>query len=629
MKKVGLLLFAATFVATAFAQLKGDGYYRVQSAKQGRYISVIDNRGSVDVSTTSADLAALRSVFGFERVVSDPSSIIYIKKMSSGYDLQTQGTGSYSIISYEIKITDLGDGCYWASASKSGMTKYLMDEQISWMWSEDDPRRIIGQLTTVGTPTGTEADWYIKPVTTTDDNYFGFTPDISVNSSYYQTFYAAFPFTFSSTGMQAYTVTKVDPTKSAVVISELTAGVPSATPVIVKCSSANPSGNKVNVGAAVSTTVNGNQLKGVYFCNDVADTRHRNVVAYDAATMRVLGKAADGSLAFVKQADLAYIPANTAYIQVPAGAPDELKVYTQVEYDALPDPIEPIDVQVVVSNATRKYGEANPEFTYTVTPADVDMTGKVTLSCDADAKSGVGEYTITATAADVENMIITCVNGKLTVTPAQLTVTVADAERVYGQENPDFVLSYAGFVNDDTDAVLIEKPIVMSKATKASAVGTYPITVTGGKATNYNLSAVNGTLTVTPALLKVTANDATRYVGEANPELTLTYEGFVNGEDESVLTVAPKAITTATAESEAGVYEITVSGGKAENYEFEYKFGTLTVLAVDGIDAIIADGRTLGDVYDLKGRKVRSAGTTLEGLPKGVYVINGGKVIVK
>ena len=337
MNRINLLLLAATFAATASAQLKGDDYYRVQSANQGRYISVIDNRGSINVSTTSADMRALRTVLGFERVVSDPSSIIYIKKMTSGYDLQAQGTGSYSIIKYEVNIRETPDGSYWAYAKNSGMTKYLMDAEISWMWSPDDQRRIIGNVTTKGSPSGTEADWDIKPIDTSGDNYFGFSPDVSVSSSHYQTFYAAFPFTFSSTGMNAYIVSKIDPKKSAVVISELTAGVPSATPVIVKCSSTAPAQNKLNIGASASSSTSGNLLKGVYFCNDVDDIEHRNVVDYNATTMRVLGKAADGSLAFIKQTGLKYIPANTAYITVSADAPAELKVYTQAEYDELPD----------------------------------------------------------------------------------------------------------------------------------------------------------------------------------------------------------------------------------------------------------------------------------------------------
>ena len=337
MNKINLLLLAAAFATSASAQLKGDGYYRVQSTDQGRYISVIDNRGSIDISTTSADMSALRTVLGFERVVSDPSSIIYIKKMTSGYDLQSQGTGSYSIISYQVQITDTGDGTYWASASRSGLTKYLMDEEISWMWGATDARRITGKLTTIGTPKDTEADWNIKPVTSDGDNYFGFAPTVSVGSNYYQTIYASFPFTFASTGMNSYAVTKVDKKKKAVVISEYTAGVPASTPVLIKCSSAQPAGNKLTIGSSVISSVSGTLLKGVYFCNDVDNAGHRNVVAYNPATMRVLGKAADGSLAFVKSADLKYIPANTAYLTVDADAPDELIVYTQAEYDAIPD----------------------------------------------------------------------------------------------------------------------------------------------------------------------------------------------------------------------------------------------------------------------------------------------------
>lgn len=289
---------------------------------------------------------------------------------------------------------------------------------------------------------------------------------------------------------------------------------------------------------------------------------------------------------------------------------------------------EKIAVQVTVNDVTRKYGEANPTLTYTVTPSDVNLTDKVTLSCDADAKSGVGEYTITATAADVEDMIVTCVNGKLTVTPAQLTVTAVDATRRYGQNNPAFSVEYTGFVNGDTEAALAEKPVAKTEATAASAVGTYPITVSGGKAANYYFAEyVGAKLTVTKALLTVTANDAFRYVGEENPELTLTYDGFVNDEDETVLAVLPVATTTATAESPEGTYDIIVSGGEAKNYDFEYKAGTLTVGEnTSGVGGLVINGQPF-DVYDLKGRKVRYAVTTLDGLPKGVYVVNGRKVI--
>jgi hypothetical protein len=65
------------------------------------------------MQTTDADLDALCTQRSWNIVVSDPGSVIYIKKMTVGYDLQSQGTGSYAIISYEVRAKDMGDGKYW------------------------------------------------------------------------------------------------------------------------------------------------------------------------------------------------------------------------------------------------------------------------------------------------------------------------------------------------------------------------------------------------------------------------------------------------------------------------------------------------------------------------------------
>ena len=78
MNRITTLLLAAVCTLSAYAQLNGNGYYRAQSSEQGRYIRIIDNRGSVNLSTTEADMEALRTKAGFENVVSDPATIIYI-----------------------------------------------------------------------------------------------------------------------------------------------------------------------------------------------------------------------------------------------------------------------------------------------------------------------------------------------------------------------------------------------------------------------------------------------------------------------------------------------------------------------------------------------------------------------
>ena len=85
------------------------------------------------------------------------------------------------------------------------------------------------------------------------------------------------------------------------------------------------------------------------------------------------------------------------------------------------------------------------------------------------------------------------------------------------------------------------------------------------------------TLTVNKASLTITANDVSRAYGEENPPLTVSYSGFVNGEDESVLITKPTVTTTATADSPAGTYPIIASGATAANYDMTYVEGTLTV----------------------------------------------------
>ena len=93
----------------------------------------------------------------------------------------------------------------------------------------------------------------------------------------------------------------------------------------------------------------------------------------------------------------------------------------------------------------------------------------------------------------------------------------------------------------------------------------------------YSNAAASVSLTVNPAHLTITAENRTREVGAANPALTVTYSGFVNGETNDVLTAQPTLNTTATTGSPAGDYPITVSGAAAANYDISHVNGTLSV----------------------------------------------------
>ena len=233
-----------------------------------------------------------------------------------------------------------------------------------------------------------------------------------------------------------------------------------------------------------------------------------------------------------------------------------------------------------VHDATRMYFEEEPSFKFTcygfVNGDDAQVLTKApTFTTDASKTSDVGKYQITPCNAEAKNYTISYESGELTITKRTLKAT-SHSSRQYGETNPEFSIEYIGFVNNETEDVLSIKPIGTTTATKESSVGNYPITVSGGEATNYDFTYEQGVLSITKRTLKATSHCSRPYGGE-NPILPIEYEGFVNDEDEKVLSIKPVATTTATKESSVGNYPITVSGGEATNYDFTYEQGVLTV----------------------------------------------------
>ena len=202
-------------------------------------------------------------------------------------------------------------------------------------------------------------------------------------------------------------------------------------------------------------------------------------------------------------------------------------------------------------------------------------------------------------------------------TDPMLTVTAKSYSREYGEENPVFEFTTEG-------ATLDGEPVIECEATPASPVGTYNIIVKKGGVENYNDTYVKGTLTITKAPLTVKVEDVEREQGKENPQFVLTYTGWKNNETESVLTKKPVATTTATKDSPAGVYDIVVSGGDAQNYELSYVSGTLTVTVPSSINLTPTLSQGEGAWYDLQGRRIK--GRTVK---KGVYVVGGRKVVIK
>ncbi|MGW8124195.1 MBG domain-containing protein, partial [Roseivirga echinicomitans] len=108
----------------------------------------------------------------------------------------------------------------------------------------------------------------------------------------------------------------------------------------------------------------------------------------------------------------------------------------------------------------------------------------------------------------------------------------------------------------------------------------------GGTANNYSFVTNKGSLTVNKAMLTVTAEDKVKGFSQENPELTMTFTGFVKGDDESVLDAKPTASTTADKTTPAGNVAITLTGGSDNNYAFNLVNGVMTILSNSVITAV-------------------------------------------
>lgn len=148
---------------------------------------------------------------------------------------------------------------------------------------------------------------------------------------------------------------------------------------------------------------------------------------------------------------------------------------------------------VTAEDTVRLYGRTNPKYTYVVTGAPID--GEPVLTCNPEATAPVGTYTIYVEAGTITTTL-QAVNGTLTIQPAPLTISVNSYTRNMGEENPEFKVTYRGFRNNEREDVLTKLPVVECDATADSPWGEYEIRVSGAEAQNYEMTYVNGVLTV-------------------------------------------------------------------------------------------------------------------------------------
>ena len=236
---------------------------------------------------------------------------------------------------------------------------------------------------------------------------------------------------------------------------------------------------------------------------------------------------------------------------------------------------------VVAATVAKLYLDPNPPFTYAITGflnGDTVAVVSGSTTCNTvvptDASTPAGRYAIHCPVGSLAaaNYTFVTFDGTLFVNKPPLTVVIDNATRVYGDPNPGFTGTITGLRGTDSITGTYS-----SSANPGSPIGTYPIVPNfidpAGVLGNYNVILTTGILTITPAPLSVTADNASRVYGDPNPVFTGAIVGIKNSDN-----ITATYTSVANAASPVGTYPIV-----ANLIDFTHKLSNYTVTKTDGV----------------------------------------------
>ena len=194
--------------------------------------------------------------------------------------------------------------------------------------------------------------------------------------------------------------------------------------------------------------------------------------------------------------------------------------------------------------------------------------------------SGLGNYTITY------------VKGTLTVNPAPLTITASnEVELRTGRDIASTAFTETGLVSANRDTVAghcrNRHRGRFGVGIKWIRIPSVPVPLRSGRGLgNYTISYVNGTLTVNPAILTITAVDESKTYGTTlTPGATtqFTTQGLLNGDSVTSATLTSSgyaaAATVASPRSKYAIVSMRapVGTGLKNSYTISYVSGALSV----------------------------------------------------
>ncbi|MBG90019.1 MAG: hypothetical protein CMO80_24405, partial [Verrucomicrobiales bacterium] len=181
--------------------------------------------------------------------------------------------------------------------------------------------------------------------------------------------------------------------------------------------------------------------------------------------------------------------------------------------------------------------------------------------------AGTHALTVEFQPTDTLNYATNSSTVNINVDPATLVITANSATREFGLANPALTAQFVGFVLGEGPADLATPLVLSITGDVNSGLGAYPITATGASSPNYNITHIDGTLTVFGNQPSVVTPPAPATVSEGSPvgfavvatgTAPLSYQWRRNGQNIADATNTIYNISSAQP-SDAGGYDVVIS----------------------------------------------------------------------
>ena len=407
---------------------------------------------------------------------------------------------------------------------------------------------------------------------------------------------------------------------------------------------------KVNVAAATATTglVNGDAIDDVTETIDPTATVTTNA---GTAGLWTKASAAHFSSGMAANYDITYVDGhfNITKRALTLVAGDKSRIYGTANSTA--GYVNGTNLFRVKAGTNLVNGDTISSVTETIDPRAAVTTDAGT----AGLKTMIGSAVFGT--GNANNYDVSYEDGSFAITPRDLTLRAGDKTRIYGTENStaiytggttkfraDAATATTGLVNGDAVADVTES----TNATRTTNVGATGLktqianaTFGTGKASNYNISYVDGGFDITKRDLYIAAGDKSRTYGDDNE--TAQYvngtsrlnvraadatTGLVNG--DTISSVTETIDPTATVTTDAGTGGLWTRASAAQfshgtdaNYNIHYTDGTFNITK-RGLTLVAGDKSRIYGTANTTAGYVN--GTGLFRVKAGTNLVNGDTI---